>query len=208
MEEKEIKNIEVGNFIFLHTTYQTGIAGAVLGKGEYIDGEGHTQRYLRMRISENNYMDVYESQIDKILMYCPKEDFEKYWTEFEEKYNVKCLDDEGNLRSIPAIINEIFAIGVWDKLNDEEKETFVKNLNVDCKTDLDLMNALNVSSKRNNELHEKVCELTDKRIETLQKAIDFEKQYDDMIAVIPEQYKWAFDFLYRWFGIEKFLKEI
>lgn len=208
MKKTTIENIEVGDFIVLYTTYQVGITGFVLGKGEYTDGDGHVQRYLRMRISENNYLDIYELQITEIFLVEPGEETGKYWAEFDEKYNVKCLDDKGNLQKIPSVVKEVLVKGVWDKLSEEEKTKFVRHLDMDYETEMDLLNALDSSRKRNNELHRKVCELLDKRTETLKNAIDFQKKYDEKVSALPEQYKWIINILHKWFGAEDFVKKI
>lgn len=93
---------------------------------------------------------------------------------------------------------------VWDKMNDAEKETLMNNLSMDNKADIDLINALDKSRKRNNELHKKVLDLMEKRNKVLQSDIDFQKNYDRIANTLPEL-KWVFDFYYKLLGIDKLL---
>lgn len=204
--KKELDNIHAGENIFVCTTYNVGIFGALLRKGEIVDSDGNVQRYISMRISEDNYEDIYERQITNIFVY-PVEDKLEYWQEFEEKYSMKCFDDEGNLRNISVIINEMLINEIWDELAEREKEEFIENLPSDDKTMLDLINALNMSRNRNNELGKKMAEMADDRIKTCNAVIDFKEKYNSISNSFPE-YKWAYDFLYRYLGIDKLLKAV
>ena len=74
--------------------------------------------------------------------------------------------------------------------------------------EVDLINALNMSRNRNNELHKQVMELLENRTKAVQAVIDFQNGWNEKIDKMPLLYQYAYDYMYKTMGIDKLLKAI
>ena len=205
--ENNISNneeIKVGKVVLVLTTEYSQIAGVLVMVSEYLVENGK-QKIYRIRISDNSYIDVDENIIKsiKVMKINHRESLE----EFQNTYGVECLDDTGSIKNISSIINEVLVKDIWAALPEDEKYELAENLILDELDTVDIINALDKSRKKNNELHKKVCELSDKKIKSCNAVIDFQKKYDVLSNMMPD-YKWAFDFVYDYLGIGKLLREI
>ena len=208
MQENNIKQteeIKVGQYVSIITNACSEVMGLVTMIADYINNENMVKKIYRIRINDNSYIDFSEDMISciEILNMNSKE----YLQDFQAKYEIECFDDEGGVEHISTIINNALIKNVWEKLDDVEKCKLIENLFIGNDDTVDLINSLDKSRKKNNELHKKVCELTNQRIKTCNAVIEFQKRFDEVSNLMPS-YKWAYDFVYDYLGIDKLLKEV
>ena len=126
----------------------------------------------------------------------------------KDKFEIDLLDANGNYRNTPDIVNEALVKGAWDMMSDEDKNELVDWLDMDIDTNVDLISALDMGRKRNNELHQKIMDHLNERIKLKNMAIDFQENWNEMENQMPESFRWAYDFIYKYFGIEDLIREI
>lgn len=208
MQENNIEQteeIKVGQFVSIITNTYSEAMGFVTMVTDYLNNNNEVKKIYRIRINDNYYIDFYEDMISciKVLNMNSKE----YLQDFQAKYGIECFDDEGCIKHIPTIINNVLVNNVWEKLDDVEKNKLIENLFIGNDDTVDLINALDKSRQRNNELQKTVSELTEQRIKTCNAVIDFQKKFDEVSNMMPS-YKWAYDFIYDYLGINKLLREV
>ena len=185
--------------------------GAVLGMiTEVREGFGtdaEIAKFYRVGIWGNQYVDIAENEIKDIKIYnvINKKD---YFERMKSEYGIEFYKEDGELKEIPAIVNDFLVKGFWDRLADEEKNTLIDTIGMSVENEVDLINALNMSRKRNNELHQQVMKLLEDRTKAVQAVIDFQNGWNEKIDKMPEIYRYAFDFVYKTMGIDKLLKAI
>ena len=202
---KQTEEIKVGQYVSIITNACSEVMGLVTMIADYIDNENMVKKIYRIRINDNSYIDFSEDMISriKILNMNSKE----YLQDFQAKYEIECFDDEGGVEHISTIINNALIKNVWEKLDDVEKDKLIGNLFIGNDETVDLINALDKSRHRNNELHKRVTELTDERTKTCNAVIEFCQNYHKATALMP-QYQWACDIIYKFLSVDKLLKEV
>lgn len=171
----------------------------------FISGDEISKCY-RIAISDNNVIDVWAGEIKAITIYVSPLRTE-YFRQMEEEYGVEFYDKDGKLKDRSVIINDFLVKGAWDKL-DDEKKTLIDNLKMNVEAEVDLIDALNMSRNRNNELHKQFMELLEKRTKSVHSVLDFENDWNEKIDKMPELYQYAFNFMRKIMGIDRLLKEI
>lgn len=185
--------------------------GAVLGmitevrEGFVTDAE--TAKFYRVGIGGDQYVDIIENEIKDIKIYnlINKDD---YFERMKSEYGIEFCNQDGELKEIPDIVNDFLVKGAWDRLADEEKNTLIDTIGMSVENEVYLINALNMSRKRNNELHQQVMKLLEDRTKAVQAVIDFQNDWNDKTDKMPEIYRYAFELMYKTMGIDKLLKAI
>lgn len=205
MIEENEKEFKVGQVLYIVTNTCSVVCGVLMMIADQYAGAGQTQRVYRIRITDNVSIDLPESFIQEMRI-ITNENIE-FLKAFEEKYGIRCFDVDDNMMDTQTVVNAVLEKGVWDKLNEVEKEKLIDSLQIDHKYTVDLINALTASHKYNDALHNKVMGLIDQRGEALHAVIEFQKNYDKICKAFPDC-KWAYEFVFKYFGMDKLLKTI
>lgn len=207
----EKEDVEIGQMVFVFTNTCSSICGLLTMTAQYLDKNGNVKNLYRI-LFNNSLIDIPEECIKTIKAIPDSDKDEKFLKSFESKYDVQCFntDEEGNTKMGDAskILNDVIDNGIWDKMDKEEKKDLMDVLSVDADTIVKLIDEYLKSMDLNDELYNKVCELSDKEIKIHESVIEFTKKYETVSNFIP-QCKWAFDLLfYDTLHMDQFLKEL
>lgn len=197
----------VGDSVFVLLNSGCYVYGLITEIREGFVSDTKISKCYRVAITDDNFVDIWAGDIKELNIYVPHLKAE-YFRKMEAEYGVEFYNEFGELKEIPVIVNEFLVNGAWDKLNDEEKNTLIGNLCMSVENQVDLINALNMSRNRNNELHKQFMELLEKRTKSAQAVIDFQNDWNDKIDKMSLLYQYAFDYMYKIMGIDKLLKNI
>lgn len=203
---KFIEPVEIGNFVIIGYENGCRIAGILMGISQQMDMDGKKHIIYRVIVGKT-CMDILQDDISDIRQVTLR-DNDKFIKKMKDKFEIDLLDVNGNYRNTPDIVNEALVKGAWDMMSDEDKNELVDWLDMDIDTNVDLISALDMSRKRNNELHQKIMDHLNERIKLKNMAVDFQKNWDEMENQMPESFRWAYDFIYKYFGIEDLIREI
>ena len=203
---KFIEPVEIGNFVIVGYENGCRIAGILMGISQQMDMDGKKHIIYRVIVGKT-CMDILQDDISDIRQVTLR-DNDKSVKKMKDKFEIDLLDANGNYRNTPDIVNEALVKGAWDMMSDEDKNELVDWLDMDIDTNVDLISALDMGRKRNNELHQKIMDHLNERIKLKNMAIDFQKNWDKMENQMPESFRWAYDFIYKYFGIEDLIREI
>lgn len=203
---KLIEPVEIGNFVIIGYENGCRIAGILMGISQQMDMDGKKHIIYRVIVGKT-CMDILQDDISDIRQVTLR-DNDKFVKKMKDKFEIDLLDANGNYRNTPDIVNEALVKGAWDMMSDEDKNELVDWLDMDIDTNVDLISALDMGRKRNNELHQKIMDHLNERIKLKNMAIDFQKNWDKMENQMPESFRWAYDFIYKYFGIEDLIREI
>lgn len=203
---KFIEPVEIGNFVIIGYENGCRIAGILMGISQQMDMDGKKHIIYRVIVGKT-CMDILQDDISDIRQVTLR-DNDKFIKKMKDKFEIDLLDANGNYRNTPDIVNEALVKGAWDMMSDEDKNELVDWLDMDIDTNVDLISALDMSRKRNNELHQKIMDHLNERIKLKNMAVDFQKNWDEMENQMPESFRWAYDFIYKYFGIEDLIREI
>lgn len=196
--KKELNQVETGQWVSIMTTAYGAVSGRLIQQGEYIDKELGKQKCYRVLLSEERCVDITEKEITYIRE-LPVLSVHDYYKRLEERYGLTCYDENELLKEVLG--------GKWDKFSDDDKSDFIKVFSPSDELIMDIVNAYSMSRKENTSLQKKIGELADEKIKACEAVIDFQKKYDSISNFIPEC-KWAFDFLYKYLGIDELLKAV
>lgn len=203
---KFIEPVEIGNFVIVGYENGCRIAGILMGISQQMDMDGKKHIIYRVIVGKT-CMDILQDDISDIRQVTLR-DNDKFIKKMKDKFEIDLLDANGNYRNTPDIVNEALVKGAWDMMSDEDKNELVDWLDMDIDTNVDLISALDMSRKRNNELHQKIMDHLNERIKLKNMAIDFQENWNEMENQMPESFRWAYDFIYKYFGIEDLIREI
>lgn len=206
MQISDDQEIKVGNFVSIVTDTYSAVHGLLIAITEYLEPGKGMQKLYRVRIDERQNVDILENSIKRIEILSVENDA-AFFKDFQEKYNVQCFDEHGDIQSFTFIINNIMRQGVWDNLTQDEKNNLIKNLCVDNDEIVDLISALSIVRKDNENTHGKVCELLDKQIEINNAIVEFKRNYNEISTIVPN-FKWVYDFLYKYMGVEDLIHKV
>ena len=205
---KLIEPVEIGDYVKVYNKKGCGAMGYLIGCTELLSNGNIVKMYTIM-IDNNKYIDICEDDIIGMVK-SSIDGSEKvaFADKFKETYGIDLLDSDGNKKNASDIVNTVLVNDIWAKMDDAEKTDFVKFLCMDFDADIDLISALDMGRKRNNELHQEVMKHLNDRVKLIKMAIDFQKNWDEMENQMPESFRWAYDFIYKYFGIEDLIREI
>lgn len=207
----EKEDVEIGQMVFVFTKTCNSICGLLTMTAQYLDKEGNVKNLYRI-LFNNSLIDIPEECITTIKAITDSDKDEKFLKAFEAKYDIQCLDidKEGNTKmgDESKILNAVIDNSIWDKMGVDEKKNLLDILRVDADTLIKLIDNYLKTMDVNEELCNKLCELSDKEIKTHESVIEFMEKYEAVSNFVP-QCKWAFDLLfYDTLHIDKFLKEL
>lgn len=212
MQENSIKksDLKIGEVVSV-LTKDGAISGVLLMVAQYMDKDGNIKNMYRIMFS-GRYIDILEDSIETMRVIPSAEEDDKFLKSIEEKYDVKCIDtdDNGNsqIGDVSKIFNDVIDNGVWDRLEYGEKKNLLDILCVDSDTLVKLIDEYLKTMDVNEELYNKMCELSDDKIRVQKSVIEFMKKYEEVSDFVPGC-KWAFDLLfYDALHMDEFLKEI
>lgn len=206
--KKKLKNqVETGQWVSIMTTAYGAVSGRLIQQGEYIDEELGKQKCYRILLSEERYIDITEKEITYIRE-LPVLSVHDYYKRLEERYGITCYNENGEFVGETELLKEVLLSGIWDKFSDDDKSDFIKVFSPSDELIMDIVNAYSMSREENNKLQKKIGELVDEKIKLCEGSIKFLEQYEVLVSQMPKQYKWAFDFLYKYFGIDELLKAV
>ena len=197
----------VGDSVFVMLNSGCYVYGLITEIREGFISDDKISKCYRISITDDNFVDIWAGDIKMLNIYVPHLK-DEYFKKMEAEYGVEFYDEFENMKEVPDIVNEFLVKGAWDRLNDEEKNTLIGNLCMSVENEVDLINAINMSRNRNNELHKQVMELLEKRTKAVQAVIDFQNDLNEKIDKIPLLYQYAYDYMYKTMGIDKLLKAI
>ena len=205
---KLIEPVEIGDYVKVYNKKGCGAMGYLIGCTELLSNGNIVKMYTIM-IDNNKYIDICEDDIIGMVK-SSIDGSEKvaFADKFKETYGIDLLDSDGNKKNASDIVNTVLVNDIWAKMDDAEKTDFVKFLCMDIDTNVDLISALDMGRKRNNELHQKIMDHLNERIKLKNMAMDFQKNWNEMENQMPESFRWAYDFIYKYFGIEDLIREI
>ena len=207
MEKPEVKVGEVVTIL----TKDGAIKGVLLMIAQYMDNNLDMKKMYRVMFN-GGYIDILEDNIDAMRVIPSAEEDDKFLKSIEEKYEIKCIDIDKDGNSIIGddnkIINDVIDNGVWDKMDEDEKKNLLDILCVDSDTLIKLIDNYLKTMDANEELYNKMCELSDDKIRIHESAIEFMKKYEEVSNFVPGC-KWAFDLLfYDALHMDEFLKNL
>lgn len=197
----------VGDSVFVMLNSGCYVYGLITEIREGFISDDKISKCYRISITDDNFVDIWAGDIKELNIYVPHLKAE-YFRKMEAEYGVEFYDGVGELKDASVIVNEFLVNGAWDKLNDEEKNTLIGNLCMSVENQVDLINALDMSRNRNNELYKQFFELLEKRTKAVQAVIDFQNDWNEKIDKMPSLYQYAYDYMYKTMGIDKLLKAI
>ena len=207
IEKPEVKVGEVVTIL----TKDGAIKGVLLMIAQYMDNNLDMKKMYRVMFN-GGYIDILEDNIDAMRVIPSAEEDEKFLKSIEEKYDIQCIDtnEDGNsqLGDVSKIFNDVIDNGVWNKMDKDEKKNLLDILCVDADTLIKLIDNYLKTMDVNEELYNKMCELSDDKIRIHESAIEFMKKYSEVSNFVPGC-KWAFDLLfYDALHMDEFLKEL
>ena len=207
----EKEDVEIGQMVFVFTNTCNSICGLLTMTAQYLDKNGNVKNLYRISFN-NNVIDISEECITTIKAIPDSDKDEKFLKAFEAKYDIQCIDTdkEGNTKigDESKILNDVIDNGIWDKMGVDEKKNLLDILHVDSDTLIKLIDNYLKTMDVNEELYNKLCELSDKEIKTHEFVIEFMEKYEAVSNFVP-QCKWAFDLLfYDTLHMDEFLKEM
>ncbi len=207
----EKEDVKIGQVVFICTNTYNSICGLLTMTAQYLDKNGNVKNLYRI-LFNNSLIDIPEECITTIKALPDSDKDEKFLKEFEAKYDIQCFntDEDGSsqIGDASKIINDVIDNGIWDKMCVDEKKNLLDILRVDADTLIKLIDNYLKTMDVNEELYNKLCELSDKEIKTHESVIEFMEKYEAVSNFVP-QCKWAFDLLfYDTLHIDKFLNEI
>ena len=212
MQDNSVKksDIKIGEVVSI-LTKDGAISGILTMIAQYIDKDGNIKNMYRVMFN-GGYIDILEDNIEAMRVIPSAEEDEKFLKSIEEKYNIQCLDIDKDGNSIIGddnkIINDVIDNGVWDKMDEDEKKNLLDILRVDADTLIKLIDNYLKTMDVNEELYNKMCELSDDKIRIHESAIEFMKKYEEVSNFVPGC-KWAFDLLfYDALHMDEFLKNL
>lgn len=212
MQDNSIRksDIKIGEVISV-LTKDGAISGVLLMVSQYMDKDGSIKNMYRVMFN-GRYIDILEDSIETMRVIPSAEDDEKFLKSIEEKYDIQCLDSDeyGNsqIGDASKILNDVIDNGAWDKMCEDEKKNLLDILCVDSDTLVKLIDNYLKTMDVNEELYNKMCELSDDKIRIHESVIEFTKKYSEVSNFVPGC-KWAFDLLfYDALHMDDFLKEL
>ena len=212
MQDDSVKksDIKIGEVVTI-LTKDGAIKGVLLMIAQYMDNNLDMKKMYRVMFN-GGYIDILEDNIDAMRVIPSAEEDDKFLKSIEEKYEIKCIDidDNGNpqIGDVSKIFNDVIDNGVWDKLEYDEKKNLLDILCVDSDTLIKLIDNYLKTMDVNEELYNRMCELSDDKIRIHESVIEFTKKYEEMSNFVPGC-KWAFDLLfYDALHMDDFLKEL
>lgn len=137
-----------------------------------------------------DYKNMTQEELEKELAEIVKKNYEKGVILLDRNYDVK-------LAKSVKVVQDI-----------EDIDSIISIMRVDADTLIKLIDNYLKTMDVNEELYNKLCELSDKEIKTHESVIEFMEKYEAVSNFVP-QCKWAFDLLfYDTLHIDKFLNEI
>lgn len=207
----EKEDVEIGQMVFVFTNTCNSICGLLTMTAQYLDKNGNVKNLYRI-LFNNSFIDISEECITTIKAISDSEKDERFLKSLEAKYDIQCFntDEEGNTKmgDSSKILNDVIDNGIWDKMGVDEKKNLLDILRVDADTLIKLIDNYLKTMDVNEELYNKLCELSDKEIKTHESVIEFMKKYETISNFVP-QCKWAFDLVFRdTLHMDEFLKEM
>lgn len=212
MQENSVKksDVKIGEVVSV-LTKDGAIQGVLLMIAQYMDKDGNIKNMYRVMFN-GRYIDILEDSIETMRVIPSAEEDDKFLKSIEEKYDIKCIDadDNGNFQigDTSKILNDVIDNGAWDKMCEDEKKNLLDILCVDSDTFVKLIDNYLKTMDVNEELYNRMCELSDDKIRIHESVIEFTKKYEEMSNFVPGC-KWAFDLLfYDALHMDDFLKEL
>lgn len=212
MQENSIKksDIKIGEVVSV-LTKDGAISGVLLMIAQYMDKDGSIKNMYRIMF-DGRYIDILEDNIETMRVIPSAEEDDRFLKSIEEKYEIKCIDidDNGNsqIGDASKILNDVIDNGAWDKMCEDEKKNLLDILCVDSDTFVKLIDNYLKTMDVNEELYNRMCELSDDKIRIHESVIEFTKKYEEMSNFVPGC-KWAFDLLfYDALHMDEFLKNL
>ena len=207
----EKEDVEIGQMVFVFTNTCNSICGLLTMTAQYLDKNDNVKNLYRI-LFNNSLIDIPDESITTIKAISDSEKDERFLKSLEAKYDIQCFntDEEGNTKmgDESKILNDVIDNGIWDKMCEDEKKDLIEVLSVDADTLVKLIDEYLKSMDLNEELYNRVCELSDKEIKIHESVIEFLEKYETISNFIP-QCKWAFDLLfYDTLHMDQFLKEL
>lgn len=207
----EKEDVEIGQMVFVFTKTCNSICCLLTMTAQYLDKEGNVKNLYRI-LFNNNLIDIPEECITTIKAMPDSDKDEKFLKAFETKYDVQCIntDEEGNTKmgDESKILNDVIDNGIWDKMGVDEKKNLLDILRVDADTLIKLIDNYLKTMDVNEELYNKLCELSDDKIRIHNAVIEFTKKYSEVSNFVPGC-KWAFDLLfYDALHMDEFLRKL
>lgn len=212
MQENSVKksDVKIGEVVSV-LTKDGAIQGVLLMIAQYMDKDGNIKNMYRVMFN-GRYIDILEDNIETMRVIPSAEEDDRFLKSIEEKYDIKCIDadDNGNFQigDTSKILNDVIDNGAWDKMCEDEKKNLLDILCVDSDTFVKLIDNYLKTMDVNEELYNRMCELSDDKIRIHESVIEFTKKYEEMSNFVPGC-KWAFDLLfYDALHMDDFLKEL
>lgn len=207
----EKEDIKIGQMVFVFTNTCNSICGLLTMTAQYLDNDGNVKNIYRILFNKS-VIDIPEECIKTIKAIPDSDKDEKFLKSFESKYDIQCIDidEEGNTKMGDAskILNDVIDNGIWDKMGVDEKKNLLDILRVDADTLVKLIDNYFKTMDVNEELYNKLCELSDDKIRIHNAVIEFTKKYSEVSNFVPGC-KWAFDLLfYDALHMDEFLRKL
>lgn len=207
----EKEDVKIGQMVFVFTNTCNSICGLLTMTAQYLDKNDNVKNLYRI-LFNNSLIDISEECITTIKAMPDSDKDEKFLKAFEAKYDIQCFntDEEGNTKmgDESKILNDVIDNGIWDKMGVDEKKNLLDILRVDADTLIKLIDNYLKTMDVNEELYNKLCELSDDKIRIHNAVIEFTKKYSEVSNFVPGC-KWAFDLLfYDALHMDEFLRKL
>lgn len=192
------EDLQIGNVYKVTLISGAVMMGVLFYKGENMIGETIVNQY-GISFDKESYVYLCDTQIEKIEE--AKVIDTDYFKEFENKHDIKCFNNDGELLSASRILcNVIYRDNNLEKLSKKERKELIKHLYFTNKDIIDVVEAFLVEKKGNKKAHDDKKKILDATLELLDnygKIMNTSSYIDG-----------AYNVIFKELGMEKFIKQI
>ena len=198
-ETIEYEELEVGKPYVVTLTSGAVLSGILSSKREDLSNGSVTREY-EILFDNATHVYLHECQIVNIRE-IKVDDTEGYFKKFENEYDVRCFDNDGELLPASRILyNVLSEKRVWGKMKKRERKRLIQHLYFNDKDIFDMIGFFLIQKEENEELHKDKLNVLNATSELVEK---YNKIRDKCLYS-----EGMYDLIFKEFGLEKFINKI
>ncbi len=198
-ETIEYEELEVGKPYVVTLTSGAVLSGILSSKREDLSNGSVTREY-EILFDNATHVYLHECQIVNIRE-IKVDDTEGYFKKFENEYDVRCFDNDGELLPASRILyNVLSEKRVWGKMKKRERKRLIQHLYFNDKDIFDMIGVFLIQKEENEELHKDKLNVLNATSELVEK---YNKIRDKCLYS-----EGMYDLIFKEFGLEKFINKI
>lgn len=195
----EYEKLEVGKPYVVTLTSGAVLSGILSSKREDLSN-GSVVREYEIMFDNATHVYLHECQIVNIRE-IKVDDTEGYFKKFENEYDVRCFDNDGELLPVSRILYNVFSKKrIWGRMKKKERKRLIQHIYFTDEDIFDLIDVFLIQKEENERLHNdklKVLDATSELVEKYNKIRDKCLYSEGM-----------YDLLFKELGLEKFINKI